>query len=170
MFLELITKLLRLMKIFKPNYKIVSIYADPVDNLYIIPNSEKPMRGVKGGTIAEMDELEYLGFPYTDEALEKVINTAFERCHKYVPEWPNGLGPLERYLNVKRYEKAVIDKRYVCVQWNKNDGYCVIPTKKIPKQGYIYQEEKTIFIGKTITKGSLATALKRALDVATKWA
>lgn len=50
-------------------YKIVSIYADSSENLYIIPNSVKHMNGAEGGAIAEMDDVYYLAYTCTDELL-----------------------------------------------------------------------------------------------------
>lgn len=165
MLLELMRKILKKIDLVKPDYRIVSIYADPSENLYIIPNSEKPMRGVKGGAVAEMDEVNYLEFPYSDELLEKVLLISLEKCHAYIPEWKDGLTPMEKYLHVKRYDKTVIDKRVVFFRWYTNDGYCVIPTIKL-KKGYEVQAELTINLGKTITKGNLATEVKQALFAA----
>jgi hypothetical protein len=147
------------------DYKVVIIYADALNNLYIIPNSEKEMVGVVGGAIAEMDVVNYIAYPYTEEILEETVFSTFEQCHTEVPQWPNGLGPMEQFLNIKGYARAVKGKRYVELCWDIDEGYSVIPTNKIKRQGYIHQVEQKIALGKTIKKGKLATAIKIALSL-----
>jgi hypothetical protein len=145
----------------------VTVYADPSGNLYIIANSLKEMRGVIGGAIAEMDDVIYLPFPYQDEKLENALYDAFERCHTREPKWVDGLTPMEQYLNVKGYAKAVKNKRCILINWSVDRGYSVIPTKKIPKQGYIHQNEIELHLGRTVSKGDFAIAVNKALTLST---
>ncbi|RCX07643.1 hypothetical protein DFR58_1503 [Anaerobacterium chartisolvens] len=146
------------------DYKCVSVYADPNNNLIIIPNGQSQKWG---GATAEIDIVNEILVPYSDDDLEKALINAMELCYSKDPDADGDISPIAKHLKVKGYSKAVKNKRYICFRWDIDDGYYLIPTEKVPKRGYVHQEDKIIMLGKNIEYGKLAQAVKEALNLAT---
>lgn len=143
------------------DYRLVNIYADPNNNLIIISNGQSQKWG---GVTAEIDVVNIMTFPYSDEEVEEALINAMKLCYTKNPDDDN-LSPIEKYLRVKGYSKAVKDKRLVCFRWDIDDGYYLIPTEKIPKRGFVHKEDKAIMLGEAIGKGKLSASLKEALGL-----
>lgn len=146
-------------------YRVVFIYADARDNLFIVPTGEA--KRLYGGTM-EIELIKHLPYPYRDEEVEEALVEAMKLCFTKDPDdAPGYRTAIEKYLNIKGYAKAVKDKKLIEFHWDIDDGYSVIPSQKIPKQGYIDLTDKTIWLGKEIKKGELARALKEAMEIST---
>ena len=48
-------------------------------------------------------------------------------------------------MNIKEFSKAVKDKKLIIFGWDCDEGYYVVLTQKVPKQGFVHIEEKKIF-------------------------
>jgi hypothetical protein len=142
------------------DYRCVNVYADPKDNLIVIPTSKSKKWG---GVTTEIDIVYQITVPYTDDELEKTLMNVMELCFTKNPDDDN-ISPIAKYLNVKSYSTAVKNRRYICFRWDIDDGYYIIPTKKIPREGYSHQQDKIIMLGKNIEQGKLAEAVKEALS------
>ena len=143
------------------DYRLVNIYADPNNNLLIISNGQSQKWG---GVTAEIDVVNQIAFPYSDEEVEEALIKAMKLCYTKNPD-DDDSSPIEKFLKVKGYSKAVKDKKLVCFRWDIDDGYYLIPTEKIPKRGFVHLEDKTIRLGKAIEKGKLAISFKEALKL-----
>lgn len=145
------------------DFRIVNIYVDRGNNLLAIPIGESKRIN---GAIVDLDIVNGLQFPYSDENLEKVLKKTLNQCFSQVPNDTTNESSLERYLNVKGFSKAVKDKKLVVFGWNNEEGYYVIPTKKIPKRGFVDIEDKKLYLGNELNDGILAKAIKEAIQVA----
>jgi len=64
-------------------------------------------------------------------------------------------------LNIKEFSKAVKDKKLIIFGWDCDEGYYVVLTQKVPKQGFVHIEEKKLYLGKKLIDGALAKVYKR---------
>jgi len=94
--------------------------------------------------------------------LEKGFNLCYSK--KTDSDFPK-VTALEKYLNIKGYAKAVVDKKVVSLHWNNDEGYMVTPTTKIPKKGYVKQKENAINLGRKLKSYELAEALQTAMNL-----
>jgi hypothetical protein len=139
-------------------YKTVDVYVDENENLIAVPTGESEIFGTKNLDIANI-----LNVPYSDNELEKLLIETLNQCYSQKPNDTENISFLERFLKVKGFAKAVKNRKLIGVNWNSDKGYCVIPTRKVPKQGYIVMEDVEIFIGKNFKSGELAKAFKEAI-------
>ena len=70
-----------------------------------------------------------------------------------------------KILKVKGYQKAVRQMRFVCVNWDLDDGYSIVPTENRGKNGFTHLEDETISLGSTPSEGVLATAIRTAISL-----
>lgn len=143
-------------------FKTVSVYADEKDNLLALPAGESEKYGLK-----DLDIVFQLNSPYNDSQLEQFLIGAINKS--YSQKADDILRPtvLEKYLGVKGYAKAVKSRRLVGFDWFLDSGYVVMPTNKIPKQGFVHQEDKAIKLGKETKSGELARAFREAMQLST---
>jgi len=139
-------------------YKFVNVYVDESDNLIAFPTGESEIFGTK-----DLDIANVLNTPYSDNELENLLIETLNQCYSQKPNDTENSSFVERLLKVKGYEKAVKNRKLIGVNWNSDKGYSVIPTRKVPKQGYIDMENAEIFVGKNFKSGELAKAFKEAI-------
>lgn len=141
-------------------FRSIIIYVDPKDNLIIIPTgySEKTY------TIG-IDLVSQLDAPYNDEEIEHAIKTAYDQCFTKKPDENIKETPIERFLKVKGYKKAVKDKKVINFFWNVDEGYTITPTKMIPKQGYAHMIDRAFRLGHNPQKGEIAKAIREAMKI-----
>ena len=145
------------------SFRIVNIYVDKNNNLLIIPTGESKKLC---GALIDLDIVNKLQFPYSDEDLEEILKKSLNECFSKKPNDLTSESSLERYLNVKGFSKAVKDRKLVVFGWNCDEGYYVIPTNKIPKRGFVDIEDKKFDIGKELRDGILAKAIKASIQIA----
>jgi len=143
----------------KYRYRYVSIYADSSDNLIIIPTGVQE----KWGGAVDIDLAVQLNSPYSDEELEKVVFTAFDKCFSITPDEQIKETAIEKFLNVKGYSKAVKDRRFISFFWNDDEGYIITPTQKVPRQGYCHLNDKAFRLGMTPKSNEIAKAIREAV-------
>jgi hypothetical protein len=148
-------------------YKSLTVYADSTGNLIIFPTTVAEMRGVTGGAIVGIDLPHQLKPPFDNSVMENEIQKAFDEC--YSKEADLSSTPIERFLKIKGYGKAVEGKKLVSVRWTEDTGYVVIPTRKEhkPKRGYIHLNEQSINLGKQFAPGEMAKAVRTAIEIST---
>jgi hypothetical protein len=152
----------KFMDLFKRNkYKNVGIYINKQNDLYMVPSGSSKILG--GGT-KEINIVNELNAPYTDEAIEELLFITFEQCFSKNPDELVNVTPIELYLNIKGYSSAVRNKKYINCFWNDEIGYEITPTFKVPYNGYRHQMDKKIVIGKKVKPGDLANAVKAAIN------
>ncbi|AIQ49126.1 hypothetical protein R70723_26875 [Paenibacillus sp. FSL R7-0273] len=74
-----------------------------------------------------------------------------------------GLTPLEKYIGVKGYAKAVKGRKCIDFSWRINEGYSITPTKR-EKMGFVSIKDKRIDLGEKIVPGKLYRALIEAIE------
>ncbi|WP_430509153.1 hypothetical protein [Gottfriedia solisilvae] len=144
-------------------FKAVTIYVDSKDNLFNVPNgiSEK-----YGGASMEIDKIRSLDSPYTDNQIEELLKDALSLCFSLNPnEEDTSLTPIEKFLGVKGYAKAVKDKKLIVLNWNIDEGYYITPTEKLPRKGYAHLKKYRINLGLELMKGELAKAVRDAIQL-----
>lgn len=135
------------------DYKTVEIYADPEDNLILIPS---------GASVAGVCELRY---PYHDAQLFAALTAALA-ASSYQEGWePRLQNILEQYLRIADPIEAIRGRRLLFFSWSRNRGYSVTPTKALG--GPSVYELPAIFLGKKISGHILIHAVKQALKTAT---
>lgn len=142
------------------NFKNVRIYYDVKGTIYLIPT------GISRKFNVPMDIhiVNTLVQPITEDELDALLYKTLDQCYSLYPE-EDSISPIERFLKVRGYSKAVKDKKYVSLGWNTFEGYSVTPTQRSKgKKGYVHLESLT----KTFTlepgKGQLARAVLQAID------
>ena len=146
----------------KYDYKMVNIYIDKNGTLYVVPTGESKKFG---GAIVDLDLIVKLDFPYSDNDLENSLMRAIEDCFSIEPNVSLSVSALERFLNIKGFSKAVKDKRLVILEWNCDEGYFFLPTKKLTKQGFEHLESEKIYVGKKLIKGVLSKKFMDAIKL-----
>jgi len=146
----------------KYNYKIVSLYVDKNNVLYVIPNGLI----LKNNMDAEIDILNILEPPYSDSAIEGLVLEAFNQCYTKIKEDFNTIGPLEKHFGVKSWTTATRNLKYMLVEWEKDEGYSVNPFKKV-KGGSYDCINKIKVLGHNLKEGELAVAIKQAIEEST---
>ncbi|WP_033166103.1 hypothetical protein [Clostridium sp. KNHs205] len=145
-------------------YRNLSIYADPNDNLIIFPTGESPKR--EGATVILNLPIQLL-YPYTDEELEKSIYKAMDLCFSIIPDDEDKTTPIEKFLNIKGYSRAVKERRLIFFFWNVDEGYIITPSQKIPRQGYSSIDEKEFRLGMNPKEEEIAKAIREAMKLST---
>ena len=141
-------------------YKTVSVYIDENDNIIAIPVGESEKYGLMG-----IDIVFSLSSPYSDEQLEQLLLEAMKKCYFQKADDSSGVSPLEKFLKVKGYAKAVKNKRLISFDWFKDEGYIVIPTEKKPRYGFVNIDDKSIRLGTEFKSGMLANAFREAMKI-----
>ncbi|WP_033166105.1 hypothetical protein [Clostridium sp. KNHs205] len=144
-------------------YRKLSIYADPDDNLIIFPTG----LSLKWEVTVILDLPVQLLNPYTDEELEKAIYQSMDQCFSIVPDDENKTTPIEKFLNIKGYSRAVKERRLIFFFWNVDEGYRITPTKKESRQGYCSMVDKAIRLGLNPKEGEIAKAIREAMKLST---
>ena len=143
-------------------YKQVVIYTDKKNNLIVIANG---LINKWGGIIKEIDIVEQLNSPYEEKDVEEVLLQMMSKWNTLDPE-EVGLTPLEKFLGVKGYAKAVKGRKCIDFSWRINEGYSITPTKR-EKIGFVSIKDKRIDLGLKIVPGKLYSALIEAIEQST---
>lgn len=114
-----------------------------------------------GGIIANIDVVKEVENPNSEEQIESALEYVFQKCHSLTPV-ENDITPLEKYLGVKGYEKAIKGTKLVIYSCDREEGYSLTPTKK--QKGFDFLDDKKIHLGHEIIKGNLAKALREAIE------
>lgn len=72
---------------------------------------------------------------------------------------------LRRYQGLQT--QAAKNRKFVVFGWNYQDGYYVVPTNRIPKQGFIQGKNMKIYLGNELEEGILAKAVKESINLST---
>ena len=139
--------------------RTVHIYADQ-DTLIAIPTRKSKKYGLK-----ELSFVNEIGSISPDIELERILYLSLSQCFSEEANDSSEIGALEVHLNIKGYVKAVKNKKLIALEWDCDDGYYVVPTRKIPKQGFVDIEDKIIRLGKKIVEGELAKAVRQAIEL-----
>ena len=116
------------------NYRYVQVYVDKNDNLLVIPTGKS--KKIKNAIIC-IDIVNQLLIPYTDEELENILRLAFSQCYSKEPDDTTNVSSLERYLKIRGYSKAVKNRKLILCEWDSDDEYYIITTKK-PQKGFVH--------------------------------
>ena len=152
-------------EMFMENCRDIVVYSDGKETLYMIPSGYNPQFSVT----MEIDVLNILNSPYTDRALEDMIQLTFSQCYSKDREDINSVGPLEKHFKLKRYSTAVRGIKCVSILWNKEDGYSVIPTSKEKPKGFFHLRDKIKKLGLYPVEGAMAVALRQAIKESTTY-
>ncbi|MGM0885203.1 MAG: hypothetical protein ACQEXQ_29690 [Bacillota bacterium] len=153
--------MIRFLKLFKKHrYKNVGIYVSKHDDLFMIPTGSSK----KHGGAVDINIVNELKSPYTDDDIEKMLLLTFNQCYTMNPDELINTTPIELHFNIKGWSNAVRDKKLISCFWNDEIGYKITPTNKIPYKGYQHQEDATIVLGKKVKPGDLANAVKKAIE------
>ena len=144
----------------KHDYKSIQIYVDPDQNLISIPIGESKKWG-----IISIDSVSELKSPYSDEQMEQELINSLNRCHSLPANDDLKFNALEKYFGEKNFSKACQGRKLVDLSWNAKDGYYITPTNKVKGKGYLHMEDQRTYIGKSFTKGDLAKAVKKAIEL-----
>jgi hypothetical protein len=141
--------------------KTVSIYFDTENNnLYFIPFGPHEKFGVM-----QIDIVNELTYPYSDEEIEEVAFKTLNQCHTLLPS-EDKRTPLEKHLKIRGLVKATKNKKSVSLDWEKEKGYIVTPFKKVGRGGYLaLKSENWIYLGHELQTGQLAKAIKKAIEL-----
>lgn len=146
-------------KIIAYDYKIVNIYMDKDDKITFIPTGESK----KWRLTTDLNFKIELIPPYADAELEEKLFSAMNMCFSYEPVDQTYNSNEEKVTASKTYNKEMKGKRLISLHWNKVDGYVVEPFKKAKDRGFTIIDENVIRVGTSITKGTLANAIKEAM-------
>ena len=149
------------MKVY--DYKSISLYSDKKGTLYAIPTGLNHKFNI---TVA-IDILNILEPPYSDDDVQEFILKTFNQCYTKEREDLNSIGSLEKHFGVKKYSTAVRSLKCIPVDWRKDEGYSITPTKKVPREGFIHLEDKIIILGHNPEEGAIAAAIRQAIDEST---
>ena len=141
----------------KEDYSVVFIYIDQKDNLIVIPTALSSRK-----TMKEINLVDVLNSPYTDEQIEDTLIKGMEKCHSIKPDESSDESVIEKHLGIKGYSKAIKNLRLVNFRWLKDEGYSFSPNVK-NRGGFA--SFKRINLGKILEKGQLAKAFKEVLDI-----
>jgi hypothetical protein len=146
-------------------YKSASVYADIKENVWIIPSGANE----RWGGTSDIDIVHYLGSPYSNYELGTTLMTALAECYSKKPDLDSKSTVIERFLHIKGYAKAVIDKKFFSVEWKAKEGYKVIPTRQEhkPKKGFLYMNDRIIRIKQEPSPEELAEAVREAIRIST---
>jgi hypothetical protein len=140
----------------KTEFNAVQIYIDSKNNLIIIPTALTSQRSIK-----EINLVNVLNSPYTDEQLEAALMKSMKQCHSIKPDESSDESIIEKHLGINGYTKAIKNLRFVSFSWIKDEGYLIGPSVK-SRGGFT--GFKRINLGNTLEKGQLAKAFKEALE------
>ncbi len=144
------------------NYKQVDIYVDKNRNLIVVANG---LIDKWGGIIAGIDVVEKLDVPYTEDMLKNLLISMMDKWCSRVPV-EGDPSPLEKFLGVKGYSKAVKGRKLICFSWNNEEGYIIRPSIR-EKKGFSLQDDQKITLGKDIQGNVLADAITQAIEAST---
>ena len=150
---------------YRYNYCLVSFYSSENGTLYTIPKGLH----LETNLDVEIDILNILEPPYSDNDVESFILKAFDQCYTKKRENLNSVGSLAKYFGVKRYSTAVRRLKFLSVEWDKERGYSVTPTHKIPGEGYTHLVDKEKVLGFEPKPGEIAAALRQAIEESTTY-
>ena len=143
------------------NFKNISIYIDQQQMLLGVPGGESKKYGM-----VELDMIFTLALPYNEEELESFLMMVFDKCYSEAYK-DDGVTSIEKHYGIKGYAKATKNLKLVDVSWAKNDGYSIIPYKKMSRSGYSgLSNDKIERLGNEFNKGDLAKAFLRAMELA----
>jgi hypothetical protein len=145
-------------------FKSLTIYIDQNNGIIILSCGESKRWG---GTM-DIDVEQRLTSPYSTEELEIKLQNALEQCYSKEVDEYSKTTPLEIVTNIKDYAKAVKTRRLVYLECDLNKGYRVVPTEKIPRQGYVHLEDEEIKLPLNYSKNQLAEAVNKAISLSTK--
>jgi hypothetical protein len=141
------------------DYKQLNIYFDIKSSNIIIISTGR--NAVYGGT-SEIDRIQEVGYPYDAEQLYQKITNSLNNCYSlesYINDKPT---PIENYLKIKGYGKAVKGKKLLILSWSLDTGYIIVPTEKIKKRGYVHIQDKMIKLGQELEKNNLLHSIIQA--------
>ena len=138
------------------NTKFVAIYIDQNENILSIPSGRS-----KDGYIKNINLVNELKYPYSDDELESLLIKSLEQCFTLETE-DDEVTVLEKYLGIKGEQKANKGRRLVALWYLEDSGFEVCPSKK-NRGGFAFQ--KGLVLGETIEKGELAIAFKKMLEL-----
>jgi hypothetical protein len=141
-------------------FKSVSIYVTANEDLLVLS------RGISkkwGGFIMDLERHRFLERGFTDDMLETCVLEAFDDWNTIEPAEELKPTAIEKILHIKGYVKAVKHMSYICVEWDSDEGYKIIPTKNNGKKGFVHLENEAVNIGDTVRDGNLAHAIRTAI-------
>ncbi len=147
----------------KDEYKSVHIYVDTENNILLFPIGICKERG----TTKEIDLAIEIKYPYTDEQLEKTLIEAMEKCYSLEADSNTQISPIEKYLKIKGYTKAIKDKKMIHFLWDKKEGYYLLPTANQQKKGFKHLANDMIYLGNELKIGELAKSVREAMKLST---
>ena len=142
------------------DFKSIAIYVDKEDTLYAVPTGENPYYNID----IEIDILNILKSPYSNDEIYDLVIKTFDQCYTMIREDIHDPGPLHNYFNVKTYGRAVKGLKYIYVNWSKDEGYKITPTKRVPREGFIHLEDLEKELGHALTPDTLSYFLKQAIS------
>ena len=144
------------------NFKVIGIYVTAKQDVILIPSGKSEKWG---GAIVKLELYHLLEKGYTAEQLDQEIYQTFNECYSQKPNDELKPSAIEKYLNIKGYAKATKGMKFVDVSWSNEDGYVVVPTINLAKNGFDHMEDQKIMLGKNVKPGELAEAVIRAMAI-----
>ena len=105
--------------------------------------------------------------PYSDDELEKFLETVFDLCYSITPKELPKQSALQKYVGAKSYSASVKGFGLVYLKWINKQGYTITPTCKNAKQknSFIHLESKSVEIDDRYVKGELAMNFRRIMEL-----
>lgn len=93
------------------------------------------------------------------------VTRAFGLWRSQKPNDSQKKSAMVRFLGYKNEKEIMKNFKYVSFQWNKDDGYYIIPTKNKDKEGYEFLMDKKILVGKEININNIKSYIIQAFDL-----
>ncbi|MBM7569522.1 hypothetical protein [Paenibacillus sacheonensis] len=142
-------------------YKHIHLYCDEKKNeATLVPNGWHEKLGV-----VLIDIVEVIPLPFFKEELFQASVRTFNNCFtKEPPAHPaKDDNPLVSKLGNKNWSAATRGKKLIVIDWTKDKGYIVYPTKRGHGGFYQHLTDKGVCIGKELEAEALLNAVQDSL-------
>jgi len=146
----------------KYDYEYIGLYVDKSDIFYAVPTGAN----LKLDVNADIDILKILEPPYSDSDIENFVFETIGLCYTKENEDINAMHPLAKHFGVKTWKTATRNLKYINIDWVKDTGYSVNPSKKMKDGSYSGIDKKKI-LGHSPKLGEMASAVKEAIETST---
>lgn len=143
-------------------FKCVDLYCDEKrKEAFLVPNGWHEKLG-----IVSIDIVENIPLPFLEEELFQAVMRMLDSCYtKELPAYPAKDNALSSKLGGMNWSAATRGKKLIAINWTKDEGYVVYPTKRVHGGGYQHLTDKGINIGKELEAEALLNAVQGSLDL-----
>ncbi|RAP76104.1 hypothetical protein [Paenibacillus montanisoli] len=144
-------------------FRHIHLYCDVKRNeATLVPNGWHEKLGV-----VLIDIVESIPLPFLKEELFRAVIRTLNNCFaKEPPAYPaKDDNPLVGKLGGKNWSAATRGKKLIVINWTKDEGYVVYPTKRGHGGGYHHLTDKGVYIGKELQAEALLNAVQDSLNL-----